>query len=278
MVRVAPCGQWMPLSVIMPVNAWLKGVVRHRRHQLASGSSSNARYAMSYRVFMAYGVIDELRQQYPDRGLKLMRFRDQDYWPSKAQETTQHAPLETRLRLFIERELGISLNGKIVMLGHLRQWGLCFNPVCFYFCYDAQGTLKAIAAEITNTPWGERHCYVFNAQDIALGHGLYEVCFDKRFHVSPFMPMALRYRWRFNLKPAGVHIFMALQKDHQTCFDASLSLKSESLSHRVLPPYLRFPLMVHRVLFHIYLHAARLWLKGVRFYPHPKKSRQTVGS
>ena len=61
MVRVAPCGQWMPLSVIMPVNAWLKGVVRHRRHQLASGSSSNARYAMSYRLFMSYGVIDELR-------------------------------------------------------------------------------------------------------------------------------------------------------------------------------------------------------------------------
>jgi DUF1365 family protein len=32
--------------------------------------------------------------------------------------------------------------------------------VSFYYCFDAGGTLHSIVAEITNTPWKERHAYV----------------------------------------------------------------------------------------------------------------------
>ena len=47
------------------------------------------------------------------------------------------------------------------MLTHLRYFGIGFNPVTFYYCFDAADTrVEAIIAEITNTPWNERHAYV----------------------------------------------------------------------------------------------------------------------
>jgi len=68
---------------------------------------------------------------------------------------------------FFEHVLGPHLKyssaptGPIRILTHLRYFGYVFNPVSFYFCYDgAVGHVETIVAEITNTPWGERHCYV----------------------------------------------------------------------------------------------------------------------
>ena len=47
------------------------------------------------------------------------------------------------------------------LLTHLRYFGHCFNPVSFYYCYDAAGEhVRAVVAHVTNTPWGERHAYV----------------------------------------------------------------------------------------------------------------------
>ena len=57
------------------------------------------------------------------------------------------------------------------MLTHLRTFGHCFNPVSFYYCFAADGErLEAIVAEVTNTPWGERHAYVLRrGEPTALG-------------------------------------------------------------------------------------------------------------
>ena len=46
-----------------------------------------------------------------------------------------------------------------------RTLGRSFNPVSFYYCFDPAGeTVLAIVAEVTNTPWGERHAYVMDAR------------------------------------------------------------------------------------------------------------------
>ena len=70
----------------------------------------------------------------------------------------------------------------------------CFNPVSFYYCFDAAGAaLEAVVAEVTNTPWGERHAYVLRLRG-ARRRGARRVA--KAFHVSPFMPMDHDYDWR----------------------------------------------------------------------------------
>ncbi len=70
-------------------------------------------------------------------------------------------PLERCVRDLVETETGHRPCGPIRLLTHLRYFGYCFNPVSFYYCYDPSGQdIVAVVAEVTNTPWGERHCYV----------------------------------------------------------------------------------------------------------------------
>jgi DUF1365 family protein len=49
-----------------------------------------------------------------------------------------------------ERE-GFRPAGPVRLLTHLRAFGHCFNPVSFYYCYDATGRqVESVVAEITN--------------------------------------------------------------------------------------------------------------------------------
>ena len=66
--------------------------------------------------------------------------------------------------------------GPCALLTNLRTLGHCFNPVCFYYLFEPDGeTLGAVVAEVTNTPWGDRHAYVLRREDggrvLAGGHG-----------------------------------------------------------------------------------------------------------
>ncbi|EMR12587.1 hypothetical protein MPL1_09552 [Methylophaga lonarensis MPL] len=163
-------------------------------------------------------------------------------------------------------------SGSVKILTHPRYAGFVFNPVSFYFCYEQQ-QLKFIVAEINNTPWNERFSYVLPVQD-GSEEQLFE--FDKQFHVSPFMPMQLRYRWRFRMQPQHLDIHMTLFKDQQKQFEAAMKGSAQAFtqqSMRRLP--WQYPLQTLRVVMRIYWHALRLKLKGVPFYNHPGKSNST---
>jgi len=101
-------------------------------------------------------------------------------------------------------------NGKIILLTHLRYWGFVFNPVSFYFCLNADGDWETMVAEVSNTPWGQVHCYVVDrAQSTAEARGAGDDRLtEKVFHVSPFLTMDYDYRWdvRFADDHLTVHI------------------------------------------------------------------------
>ena len=70
-------------------------------------------------------------------------------------------PLADAVRDLVEERTGARPAGPIRLLTHLRSFGHCFNPVSFYYCFDPAGErVEAVVAEVTNTPWGERHAYV----------------------------------------------------------------------------------------------------------------------
>jgi uncharacterized protein len=68
----------------------------------------------------------------------------------------------------VRQQVGIALGrtpqGAIRVLTQPRSWGLSFNPVSFFYCFEADGTLAAVLCEVTNTPWRERYHYVLPAQ------------------------------------------------------------------------------------------------------------------
>jgi DUF1365 family protein len=174
------------------------------------------------------------------------------------------------VRQRVEATSGVRPQGRIFLLTHLRQWGVCFNPVSFYLCMDDRDRPEFIVAEVHNTPWGQRHAYVLDARDQAGPD--YRFCFSKAFHVSPFLPMGMDYDWRFRIEDQGIAVHMLVMDGDSECFAAGMRLEYRPLDRaamRRMP--LLYPLLTVKVLGAIYWQALRLWLRRVPFFPHPDK-------
>jgi len=182
--------------------------------------------------------------------------------------------MDTAVRDLVQTHLGKRPAGPIRLLTHLRYFGYCFNPASFYYCYDASDMrVETIVVEIHNTPWGERHCYVFgdNQNEHPVDHWR-RYRFNKIFHVSPFIDMDVQYDWRFRVPGDIIRVHMIDIEKDKKLFDASLMLKRQPISHKELTRVLlKYPLMTMKVTTMIHFQALRLLLKNTPFFTHPKK-------
>ena len=187
--------------------------------------------------------------------------------------------LDAAVRDRVQCHTGVRPRGPIRLLTHLRFFGYSFIPVSFYYVFDEADTrVETIVAEITNTPWRERHAYVLPVGEAAGGARARRFNFAKQFHVSPFMPMDLRYDWTFGAPGNGLHIHMenrdAAQPGGPVTFDATLKLERQELTAGNLAlALLRFPLSSLRVSALIYWQALKLFFKRAPFHAHPSRRR-----
>ena len=131
-------------------------------------------------------------------------------------------------------------------------------------------TRLAVRAEITNTPWKQRHAYVLPDEDAQVHGRALHWSFAKRFHVSPFMPMDCTYDWRFTVPGEDLRVHMNVMREGRRTFDATLNLQRLPLTGASLARVLwRYPLMTAQVVGAIHWQALRLWLKRNPVHDHP---------
>ncbi|GAA4359237.1 DUF1365 domain-containing protein [Kangiella marina] len=229
--------------------------------------------------------LDEVEQQFKCSKLwsvgkkNIVSYRAGDFHiGSDNQPVESDNPSLNKLRLIetIKKRTGENFDGKIYMLSHLRNYGYNFNSVCFYYCFDQNEQLVFLVSEITNTPWGERHSYVFNcdADNQVSKQGVYQFSFNKEFHVSPFIQMDMLYRWTFTVRKEHLRVHMSvLTTEGKKYFDATFtgtllpltkrSMRKFAFSHAFQP---------HKMSLLIYWQALKLWLKRLKVFDHPKHS------
>lgn len=160
-------------------------------------------------------------------------------------------------------------DGPIFLLTHLRYLGYAFNPVSFFYCYDRNGRLGAVLAEVNNT-FGETRNYWLTEENMVGGEGMHRYRTDKRLHVSPFMPMEMEYTFGFSGPAESLTVYMSTREGRQTKFDATLELElREWTTKNIRSALRRHPWMTAKVILAIHWHALLLLLKKVPVYPNP---------
>jgi DUF1365 family protein len=246
-------------------SALYEGTLLHAR-------TSPARNVFRYPVCF-YGLdLDELPEL--DRRLALfgynrpnvLTFRDGDHLGDPAR------PVKENVLAHLAAN-GIDLTGgRVVLLTNLRLLGHVFNPVSYFYCYDAGGALAAILAEVGNT-FGERHPYLLTESNRVRDGARLVYEHPKRMHVSPFFGMDQTYRFSFTEPGERVHAGVGIVEGGERPFWAELTGVRRPLTNaRLARALARYPLMSQQVTGLIHWQAVKLAMKKVPFHHKPRFS------
>jgi DUF1365 family protein len=238
----------------MTASAIYEGWVAHRR-------LAPVEHAFCYRVALTLLDLDELpdvldrHPLWSARRPALVRWRREDFLGDP------EAPLADAARALVRERTGSAPGGPVRLLAGLRFAGHAFNPISLLYLHGHDGGVEAVIAEVTNTPWGERHAYVLEGDAGTL---------DKRMHVSPFMAMEQSYRVQAGEPGERLTVRVANDEAGRTVHEATLALQRVELTRRSMTrATLSYPAAGLVTLARIYSHGARLRLKGLQPVAHP---------
>lgn len=163
---------------------------------------------------------------------------------------------------------------RIDILCYPRLFGFVFNPLTVYYCSDAEGVVRALIYEVSNT-FGERWIYVLRTSEAT---GPFKHNCAKQFYVSPFMPMDCHYH--FHVVAPGDHVMVRIDETdgEGLLLRAVFAGERHEFNDRELWAALfRYPLMTLKVVGAIHWEALLLLLKKVPVFRHqPAAHRLSV--
>ena len=247
----------------MSASALYGGEVVHTR-------LSPKRHRLRYRLFQLLIDLDEAPAL--DRRLKLFglnRAAPVSLW-DRDHLAGVDAPLTMQAREILA-SFGIVADGAVRLLCLPRVLGYVFNPLSLFYCHRASGELAAVILEVNNT-FGERHCYIVEPAGDGDGPVVRRDC-EKRFFVSPFLPLEMRYDFRL-VVPGGRVSTAILARDAAGApvLAAAFAGVRRELDDLALARALAaHPLLTLKVTAAIHWEAARLLAKGLRLQPKPRR-------
>lgn len=232
-------------------------------------------YRFVYRVFYLLLDIDRIDEAaaglrlFSHNRFNLLSFHDRDHGEHR----------RGALRPWAEKildEANINLaGGRIRLLCMPRLFGYAFNPISLWYCEHADGSLRAVIAEVRNT-FGEQHCYLLASNGSPMPYMQpYET--EKCFHVSPFFDLVGRYRFTLSEPDAKLRVLIHETREGLPILDATLAAEQRDLSDgNVLKQVLMLPLMTFKVVAGIHWEALKIWLRGARFHTKPDAPKLDV--
>ena len=225
-------------------------------------------HSFKYPFFMWYLDLDGVDQLqnlgicFSSKRWALNRFKRSDYLGDPGQ------PLADCVRNKMEELTGFQVAGRVFGLLNLRTIGLYFSPVNFYYGFDKTGKPSHLLAEVSNTPWNERHYYAHRLDDSRL-----ERVNTKDFKVSPFNPAKNQtYKWKISAPLETIGINLGVHDERGHILEAALRLSRQPFSKKsALKLIVRKPAMTAFIIAGIYWQALRIFLKGIPYIPHEKE-------
>jgi len=240
-------------------SAIYQGLVLHKRYHPKL-------HKFNYNIFLMWLNLDELDEieqkvrGFSSRHWAPLRFKRSDYL-GDADQSLKQSVLDKMTQLASK-----PLSGKVFFLGQVRCFGLYFSPVNFFYLQDANGAYTYLLAEVSNTPWNERHYYLVDLAE-------QQDC-QKALHVSPFNPMDMQYKWHIAQPGEQLRLSLSCHQEIKH-FTASLNLSRQELnSSRLVYVVLSIPSMAIKTLWGIYWQAIKLFFKGMSIYPHPAQGKK----
>ncbi|HSH92813.1 MAG TPA: DUF1365 domain-containing protein [Roseimicrobium sp.] len=218
-----------------------------------------------YRIFLFYLDLDELPSVSKatwgfglDR-FSLYSFHDSDHLPGSA------GRLKQRVLHYVWSQ-GVEANIDRVMLLTLpRVLGYIFNPVSFYFCFDAQQRPVCSVAEVGNT-FGEMKLFPLGPGTLD-DTGRFRSVVPKNFYVSPFSELDLAFDFKLAVPGERLDVHIDDRKGGDVVLLSALTGHREPLTSSKLAWFsLKYPLLTLKVITLIHWHALLLWMKRVPWF------------
>jgi DUF1365 family protein len=192
--------------------------------------------------------------------LSLYRFSQADHLPDNQNVNA----LQDRVRILV-REKGVEEQVcSIRLLTNVRCFGYVFNPVSFFFCFDANEQALCCLVEVGNT-FGEKKAYLLKQGSEAVFRDRQQ----KLFYISPFTKLSQDLV--FDLSVPSDRIDMRIDTMDGSDKVVSASVHGTRLifnDMNLLALTMRYPLAPLRVIALIHIHALLLWFKRT---PHHRK-------
>ena len=247
-----------------PLNsAFYIGTVFHKR-------LSPKVHQFDYPLYMTLLDLDEIdylhrkHWWFSTRRFAPQQFKAADYCSSAENINVAPASNARELKanvLTIARSLGAQTDdiSHVFMLAQLRCFGVYFSPVNFFFLHQGSHC-KYLLAEVSNTPWNKKYCYLIDVDNPSLT--------PKTFHVSPFMGLNMNYKW--TVKPPFDTTLIRIENWHKNkLFTAQFSAKRYDINtESIRKVLLRWPVIAGTIIKGIYWQAAKLFFKGIPFVPY----------
>lgn len=231
------------------------------------------KHRFTYNIFMFWIDIDLLDSTSENLWFlsrnksNIFNFRDSDHFKFPKGDARNNLDVRTKLNNYLN-ENGISVPpSKVFLLTHVRMLGHIFNPVSFYYCYDANGKCNYVVTEISNT-FGEMKLFLIDQKK----GEQFEQNAIKYFYVSPFTDMDTEFEFRYHVPDEKLNVQINVNDQQgKKFFISTLTGNEKKLTDLRLAGYVfRFPFVTIKVITAIHWQALKLWLKKLPF--HKKKN------